>query len=117
VLEIHPHFGLERVSDDKLLIRPPGVEGTRHRLAVDPADDIAHLDPEPLGLTRRESEALCWIAQGKTDGEVASILGVAISTVKKHLEHIFVKLGVENRTAAEIRALECAHRHASLFAG
>ena len=72
---------------------------------------------EPLGLTRRESEALCWIAQGKTDGEVASILGVAISTVKKHLEHIFVKLGVENRTAAAIRALECAHRHASLFAG
>lgn len=53
-----------------------------------------------LGLTERESEVLFWIANGKTNREAAEILTMSPRTVNKHLEVIFPKLGVENRTAA-----------------
>lgn len=59
-----------------------------------------------LGLTAREAEVLYWIAQGKTSAEIAQILGAAVMTVKKHLQHVFDKLGVDSRTAAALRALE-----------
>ncbi len=63
---------------------------------------------EKLGLTRRESEVLFWIGNGKTNREIGEILDVSPRTVNKHLEGVFSKLGVENRTAAAgiaIRAL------------
>ena len=59
-----------------------------------------------LGLTPRVAEVLLWVAQGKTNSDVASILGVSESTVKKHVQEIFEKLGVETRSAAALRALE-----------
>ncbi len=55
---------------------------------------------EKLDLTERESEVLYWIANGKTNREAAEILTMSPRTVNKHLEQIFPKLGVENRTAA-----------------
>jgi len=55
---------------------------------------------EGLGLSRRESEVLTWVVQGKTNREIAIILGISVPTAKKHVEHIFKKLGVETRTAA-----------------
>jgi DNA-binding NarL/FixJ family response regulator len=58
-----------------------------------------------LGLTEKESEVLLWVAQGKSNGEVGMILGISEGTVKKHLEHVFEKLGVENRGAASLIAL------------
>jgi DNA-binding NarL/FixJ family response regulator len=61
---------------------------------------------EVLGLTPRVAETLLWLAQGKTNGEIAIILGNTESTVKKHVLEIFDKLGVETRTAAGLRALE-----------
>lgn len=61
---------------------------------------------EGLGLTPREAEILLWVSQGKTNPEVAMILGIGLTTVKKHLEAIFTKLGVENRTSAAALALE-----------
>jgi DNA-binding CsgD family transcriptional regulator len=60
---------------------------------------------ERLGLTRRETEVLTWVADGKTNAEIGVILGTSPRTVQKHLEHIFEKLGVETRTAAAVRAL------------
>lgn len=66
-------------------------------------------NPEPLrtlGLSPKESEVLLWVAQGKSNGEVALILGITEATVKKHLENIFGKLGVEKRGAASLIALE-----------
>lgn len=58
-------------------------------------------DPAPqYGLTRREAEVLAWVAQGKTNPEIATILDIRPKTVNKHLERIFQKLGVETRTAA-----------------
>jgi DNA-binding NarL/FixJ family response regulator len=65
--------------------------------------------PEPLlalGLTPRATEALLWLAQGKTNSDIATILGITESTVKKHVQEMFEKLGVETRGAATVRALE-----------
>jgi DNA-binding NarL/FixJ family response regulator len=59
-----------------------------------------------LDLTPRVAETLLWLAQGKTNSEIAIILGNTESTVKKHVLEIFEKLGVENRTAASLCALE-----------
>lgn len=61
---------------------------------------------ESLGLTAREAEVLLWVAQGKSNLEIATILGTAENTVKKHMQNIFAKLGVESRNAATVRALE-----------
>jgi DNA-binding CsgD family transcriptional regulator len=60
----------------------------------------------PLGLTRREAQVLLWVARGKTDKEVAVLLYVSPRTVKKHLEHIYEKLGVKSRTEAVALALK-----------
>jgi DNA-binding NarL/FixJ family response regulator len=65
--------------------------------------------PKPLlalGLTPRAAEALLWLAQGKTNSDIATILGITESTVKKHVQEMFDKLGVETRGAASLRALE-----------
>lgn len=51
-------------------------------------------------LTPRETEVLSWLAKGKTNRDIAEILGMSPRTVNKHLEHIFEKLGVETRAAA-----------------
>ena len=55
-------------------------------------------------LTLREAEVLHWVAKGKTNRDVGDILGSSPMTVKKHLERVFVKLGVETRTAAAGKA-------------
>ena len=60
----------------------------------------------PLGLTRREAQVLLWVARGKTDKEVAALLYVSPRTVKKHLEHVYEKLGVNSRTEAVALALK-----------
>ena len=59
-----------------------------------------------LGLTAREAEVLLWVAQGKSNGDVAAILGMSEKTAKQHLGSVFQKLGVEGRNAATVRALE-----------
>ena len=56
-------------------------------------------------LTPREREVLQWVAAGKTDRDIAAIVGSSVRTVHKHLQHIYAKLGVETRTAAVMRAL------------
>jgi DNA-binding CsgD family transcriptional regulator len=61
---------------------------------------------EKLGLTPREAELLFRVARGKTNDEIAIVLGIGLTTVKKHLESTYAKLGVENRTAAAALALE-----------
>ncbi|MBI5766230.1 MAG: response regulator [Verrucomicrobia bacterium] len=59
-----------------------------------------------LGLTAREAEVLYWIAQGKSNPDIATILGASVRTVHKHVEHVFQKLGLETRNAATLAALE-----------
>lgn len=59
-----------------------------------------------LGLTTREAEVLYWIAHGKTSPEIALILHAALNTIKKHVQNILLKLGVETRLAAALQAAE-----------
>ncbi|HXJ01476.1 MAG TPA: response regulator transcription factor [Micropepsaceae bacterium] len=57
-----------------------------------------------LALTQREAEVLMWIANGKSNRDIGEILGISPRTVNKHLEQIFMKLGVENRASAAAQA-------------
>jgi DNA-binding NarL/FixJ family response regulator len=59
----------------------------------------------PLGVSPREAEVLYWIAQGKGNGDIATILGASLRTIEKHVERIFDKLGVDSRMAAAMVAL------------
>lgn len=63
-----------------------------------------------LGLTGREGEVLSWLSKGKSNRDIAQILGLSPRTVDKHLEQIYAKLGVENRTAAAAIAVNASHR-------
>ena len=62
-----------------------------------------------FGLTQREAEVLLWIAKGKANRDIADILGLSARTVNKHLEQIYVKLGVENRASAAVKAAHVLH--------
>ncbi len=94
-------------------------DGPTYEISIDAEDPAAatllltirpqRQDPGPqdlrsLGLTPRESEILFWIAQGKTSPEIAIILSMQVCTVKKHVENILPKLGVETRLAAALLA-------------
>ena len=91
---IRPHLGhlyrLTRTSGD-----PRAAWGV-------PAARPEASDPR---LTEREREVLQWLSGGKTDRDIADILGISPRTVHKHLQRIYEKLGVETRTAAVARAL------------
>ena len=68
------------------------------------AELASALPLENYRLTPRESDVLAWLGKGKTNRDIAEILGMSPRTVNKHLEHIFVKLGVETRSAAAVLA-------------
>ena len=70
-----------------------GRKGTRYVL-------LQEMKSESAILTHQEMTILHWLRMGKSNPQIAQILRLEVATVKKHLEHIFAKLGVENRTAA-----------------
>lgn len=59
---------------------------------------------EGLGLTRREADALRWIALGRAGPEAARLMGVSVRTLEKHLQHVYAKLGVGSRSQAAATA-------------
>ena len=65
---------------------------------------------EVRGLTKREREVLSWMMQGKTNGEIGNILGISIHTASKHIEHVFLKLGVHSRIQAYNKVLELSRK-------
>jgi DNA-binding CsgD family transcriptional regulator len=86
---------LERADGEWLLIMQESLEaGTIGTLV------------QVFGLTVREAEILYWVAQGKINRDIADIVGCSPATVKKHLERILYKLGVETRTAAAAMAIK-----------
>ena len=109
--------GMNLGADD-YLVKPVDkadlLRAIRTRLAR--AEQLARREFQPnfdsptplhaLGLTSRVAEVLLWVAQGKTNAEIGTILGISESTVKKHLLEIFEVLGVETRSAATLRAIE-----------
>ena len=64
---------------------------------------------QSFGLTQRESEVLLWIAKGKSNRDIGEILVLSSRTVNKHLEQIYIKLGVENRASAAVKAANVLH--------
>jgi DNA-binding response OmpR family regulator len=86
----------ERTSDDDWL------------MVLREVSDAAVVDAllQAFKLTLREAEVLYWVVKGKTNRDIGDILGSSPATVKKHLEHVFEKLGVETRNAAASLALK-----------
>jgi DNA-binding response OmpR family regulator/DNA-binding CsgD family transcriptional regulator len=81
------------------------------RLAKDTSSDTPASFRSDLGLTSREGEVLSWLSKGKTNRDIAQILGLSPRTVDKHLEQIYAKLGVENRTSAAAIATNASRRN------
>jgi DNA-binding CsgD family transcriptional regulator len=98
-------------GDAKPLIRRRG----ERRLTVEQADGALVLEErnEQIQLTAREREVVAWVARGKTNAETAQLLWLAPSTVGKHLENVYAKLGVSTRTAAVARFLGLIDAEAS----
>lgn len=99
---------------DKLRLQYMGGLGANEfllRLARNTGSDSPAEFSKELGLTNREGEVLSWLSKGKTNRDIAQILGLSPRTVDKHLEQIYAKLGVENRTAAAAIATNTSHRN------
>lgn len=94
--------GVGRLSPGEILLRVSEAEanaalGLEERLR------------QTYQVSAREAEVLTWISQGKTNRDIAEILDVSPRTVNKHLERIFRKIGVENRTSAAAIVLGMRH--------
>lgn len=86
-------------SSDEILIK------FKHGSAETSEQILARL----LSLTSRESEVLYWLTMGKTNKDISVILNLSPRTVNKHLEQIFQKMGVDNRTSAAVAADRILH--------
>jgi len=88
-IRLHQQTGQEEGHDEWLLI-------------LRESSDSAVIDTMSLALklTPREAEVLYWVIKGKTNRDIGEIIGSSPATAKKHLERVYVKLGVETRTAA-----------------
>jgi DNA-binding CsgD family transcriptional regulator len=78
---------------------------SERRLRIAPTDIVS------LGLSARETEVLAWLAHGKSNAEIAGILGLAPSTIKHCLERVYGKLDVGTRAAATAVAMAAAGAH------
>ncbi len=93
----------------ELLIRPiADLIGEQYLLLLEEqkVQSFSVASLELIGLTKREAEVLFWVAKDKSNAAIAKVLGCCEGTVRKHLEHIHGKLGVQTRTAAVMVALE-----------
>jgi DNA-binding response OmpR family regulator/DNA-binding CsgD family transcriptional regulator len=94
---------LSRVADDEILLviqQAAPVEVERAGI---------HKLQSRFGLTSREAEVLYWLSCGKSNRDIAEILGISLRTADKHLEHVYTKIGVESRSgavAASVRILD-----------
>jgi DNA-binding NarL/FixJ family response regulator len=113
-----PPLELDGAQGRLRLQRIGRLSGQEILVAIEPAQDAAPAAEaatdearcarlaERFRVTPREAEVLLWIARGKSNRDVAEILSLSPRTVNKHLEHVFVKLGVESRSAAAAMAMQ-----------
>ena len=87
-----------------------GPDELLFRLAEATAGGDEQFLQRTLQLTSREAEVLLWISRGKSNREIGAILSISPRTVNKHLEQVFIKLGVENRASATARAVRALAR-------
>lgn len=81
------------------------------RISVSEDRKPAEILETALGVTAREAEVLAWLANGKSNADIALILNLSPRTVTKHVEKILIKLGVENRTSAAAAAIRLMMAH------
>ena len=91
---------LSPIGPDELLFRLNELGGNSDQVVLQ----------QTLHVTSREAEVLLWISRGKSNREIGEILNISPRTVNKHLEQVFVKLGVENRASAAARAVRALTR-------
>ncbi len=101
--------GLEKPLDIKFISKTAGNEYLLQLIDTDRPTDTEALRAH-LGLTEKEAHVTLWIAHGKTNREIGLILNMSPRTVNKHLEQIFKKLEVDNRTAAAVIAVKYLNR-------
>jgi DNA-binding response OmpR family regulator/DNA-binding CsgD family transcriptional regulator len=97
-----------------LFVSPLGSDELLFRL-TETGDAGAEQDRAKLrsvfALTAREAEVLFWISRGKANRDIGEILNISPRTVNKHLEQVFIKLGVENRAAGAAAAVRALARY------
>jgi DNA-binding CsgD family transcriptional regulator len=84
----------------------PGGNGPDLILLVERVSEPDATPLQRLGLSEREAEVLWFLTKGKSTSEIARDLGISTGTVKKHLEHVYRKLGVSSATAAAAQAFD-----------
>jgi DNA-binding NarL/FixJ family response regulator len=107
------NFAIGGMPPDELVLSYIGTGGPDESLLqVSDASQSSDQDllKERLRLTSREAEVLLWTARGKSNRDIGTILGLSPRTVNKHLEQIFAKLGVDNRTSAALVAVQTLTR-------
>ena len=92
------------------VLSPIGPNELLFRLSETTAGNDEQLLQQTLALTSREADVLLWLSRGKSNREMGEILTISPRTVNKHLEQIFVKLGVGNRASAAARAVRILAR-------
>ncbi|MRW82565.1 response regulator [Pseudoduganella sp. FT26W] len=103
----HPPLTLARGARRLIFSAAEFSENEQWMIVLREESDTAQIEKlmASFKLTQRESEVLNWVIKGKTNRDIGDILGTSPRTINKHLEHVFVKLGVETRTSAASVAL------------
>jgi DNA-binding CsgD family transcriptional regulator len=99
-----------RVAGRSIVVHVAPIAGCDDEFSVFFVEHAVEQDPleklVELGLTWREAEVLHWMIEGKTNPEIATIMGISTLTAKKHVENIRTKFQVPNRTAAVVYAMD-----------
>lgn len=101
IFELALDSGLERLDAPTLGDLHWACQATHLRYCALLAPDIG----PPPALSRRETEVLAWVARGKSNAAIGSILGISAHTVDAHLRRIYTKLGVFDRISAALRGI------------
>jgi DNA-binding response OmpR family regulator/DNA-binding CsgD family transcriptional regulator len=100
------HFAAVQTRMTAVYFGKPDEHTHLIRLVDENAADEKTVIKAYFGVTNREAEVCLWLAKGKTNREIAQILEMSPRTVNKHLEQLFRKLGVDNRTSAAAMAIQ-----------
>jgi DNA-binding NarL/FixJ family response regulator len=106
---------MTRLGKRQRATRGPTIAAAANR-DCDPSASAKNLSNSPLvrlRITAAEERVLRWVARGKTNKEIAAVLGISPATVKRHVEKILPKLGLRNRVEAAIFGLAldgCPHQ-------
>jgi DNA-binding NarL/FixJ family response regulator len=98
-----------RVLEGERVISPALMPLVIHAAAAVGAPASTPAIPDEAALTSKEREVLAWLAEGRSNQEIAEALYITPATVKTHLAHIYAKLGVKGRHEALARAVSLGY--------